>query len=93
MATSSKRKRRLVDAYAFPGFRPHPTVRGIFGDPKACVVDLVRRSKKLLVAAVGEFTAAGTTDVPDALAICPRAIGACTWNSRFGVFSARAAVR
>src|ERR687895_2566514 len=34
MARSTKRKRRLWDAYAFPGFRPLPMVRGVFGDPK-----------------------------------------------------------
>jgi hypothetical protein len=39
MATSTKRKQRLDDTYAFPGFRPLPTVRGIFGDPKARVVN------------------------------------------------------
>jgi hypothetical protein len=46
MATLSTRRRRLWDAYAFPGFRPQPTVRGCFGDPKARVITLVRRSKK-----------------------------------------------
>ena len=45
MATSTKRMRRLWDAYAFPGFRPQPTVRGVFGDPKARVIILERRSK------------------------------------------------
>ena len=46
MATSKKRARRLWATYAFPGFRPHPMVRGIFGDPKARVIALERRSKK-----------------------------------------------
>lgn len=46
MATSTKQPRRLRDAYAFPGFRPQPTVRGVFGDPKARVISLGRRSKK-----------------------------------------------
>ena len=45
MATSRKRK-RLLDAYRFPGFRPLEEVRGVFGDPKARVIILVRRSKK-----------------------------------------------
>src|SRR5918992_5521190 len=49
MARSTKRKRRLWDAYAFPGFRPLPTVRGVFGDPKARVITLRRRSKKRVV--------------------------------------------
>ena len=46
--------RRLWDAYAFPGFRPRPTVRGVFGDPKARVITLERRSKKRSAAAVVE---------------------------------------
>ena len=55
MANSAKRQRRLWDAYAFPGFRPQPTVRGVFGDPKARVITLVRRSKKRSAAAAVEF--------------------------------------
>jgi transposase len=47
MGASPKRKRRLWDAYAVPGFRPLPTVRGIFGGPKARIITLVRRSKTL----------------------------------------------
>jgi transposase len=46
MATSSKRRRRLWDAYAFAMFRQRSTVRGVFGDPKARVITLERRSKK-----------------------------------------------
>ena len=45
MARTAKRRRRLWDAYCFPGFWPEPTVRGIFGDPKARVISLKRRSK------------------------------------------------
>ena len=41
-----KRKRQLNDEYTFPGFRVKPVVHGVFGDPKARVVTLVRRSKK-----------------------------------------------
>jgi hypothetical protein len=46
MAAAAKQKRRLWDAYAFRGFRPESTVRGIFGDPKARIIRLSRRSKK-----------------------------------------------
>src|SRR5580692_12325879 len=49
MARAAKRSRRLWDTYSFPGFRPEQTVRGIFGDPKARVITLKRRSKKRLV--------------------------------------------
>ena len=61
MAKTSKRKRRLTDAYTFPGFRAQPVVRGIFGDSKACIIDLVRRSKKRNAAAVAGCNRAGTT--------------------------------
>ena len=46
MDTSTKRPRRVLDAYRFPGFRPQATVKGVFGDPVACIVTLVRRGKK-----------------------------------------------
>ena len=50
-----KRKlRRLSDSYRFPGFRPLPTVVGIFGEPRARVVTLVRRSKKTVCGACGQ---------------------------------------
>ena len=41
-----KHKQRLSDSYQFPGFRPSLTVTGIFGDPKARLRKLFRRSKK-----------------------------------------------
>ena len=41
MATS-KKHRRLLDACRFAGFRLLDRVRGIFGDPKALIVTLVR---------------------------------------------------
>ena len=44
------RRRRLTDAYSFPGFRPQLTVRGVFGDPKMRVVTLTRQSKNPPVA-------------------------------------------
>ena len=42
MATERKRK-RLIDEYRFPGFEPRDDIRGIFGDPLARVIPLVRR--------------------------------------------------
>jgi transposase len=74
MATSTKRARRLWDAYVFLGFRPTPTVRGVFGDPKARIVSLIRRSKKLPVAAVGEYSGVGTTEDCVRFGICRAAI-------------------
>src|ERR1019366_480824 len=40
------RRRRLVDAYAFPGFRAGGGMRGRFGDPQMRIVTLARRAKK-----------------------------------------------
>ena len=40
MAHSAKRNLRPWDANAFPGFHPLPTVRGVFGDPKARDTDV-----------------------------------------------------
>jgi hypothetical protein len=68
---SAKRKRRLWDAYAFPGFRPLPTVRGVFGDPKTRVITLKRRSKKRSAAAADKCIGAGTSDARAGFAICP----------------------
>ena len=61
MARTAKRRRRLWDAYCFPGFWPEPTVRGIFGDPKARVISLKRRSKKRRAAVAVGSRWAGTT--------------------------------
>jgi hypothetical protein len=93
MANSTKRQRRLWDAYAFNGFRPQPTVRGVFGDPKARVITLVRRSKKRSAAAAVEFTLGGTTDARGAFAICPVATRAFIWRSRCGACSAEVAAK
>ena len=40
------KKRRLLDEYRFPGFRPNAAIKGIFGDSKARVIRLVRTQKK-----------------------------------------------
>src|ERR1039457_4482860 len=56
MANLSKRQRRLWDTYTLPGFRPQPTVRGVFGDPKARLIMLARRAKSgLRVLRAGSF--------------------------------------
>lgn len=41
-----RRLKHLTDAYAFPGFRPLRTLKGLFGDRFALVVVLRRRGKK-----------------------------------------------
>jgi hypothetical protein len=90
MAISPKRK-RLLDAYRFPSFRPLEKIRGIFGDPKARVITLVRRSNKPSATPAGERTPAGTTRSFDEFAISPVATHASIWKSRFdGCFAGTA---
>ena len=50
-----------VGCVLLPGFRPEPTVRGVFGDPKARVIRLKRRSKKRLAAVAVMSRWAGMT--------------------------------
>jgi len=74
----------------FSGFRPLARVVGMFGDPRARLVTLVRRGKKRSVGAVAPFTAAGTTAGAAAHGICPAAATASTWTSRSGASTAAA---
>ena len=83
MPTSSKPK-RLADAYRFPGFRPLSKLRGVFGDRKARVVTLVRRSKKRFAVRAGRGIADGTTGRCGERGICPTATRASISNSRCG---------
>src|SRR5262245_17099219 len=93
MARPAKRRRRLWDGYSFPGFRPQPTVRGIFGDPKARVITLNRRSNKRLAAVAVTCRWAGTTERSAACAICPAATLGYIWNWRCGGSTAAAVAR
>ncbi len=77
-----RKLRRLDDAYRFIGFRPESTVRGIFGDPKARIVRLLRRGKKRTAEPVGEVSEPSTTARPVAYATSPVATPGCTWSSR-----------
>ena len=76
--------RRLVDAYTFPGFRPRATVQGLFGDPHARLVTLVRRGRERSAAHVARFTGAGTTVHGDGFGICPAVRTGFTWTWKCG---------
>ena len=92
MAVSSKRK-RLLDAYQFPFFRPLEKIRGIFGDSKARIITLVRRSKKQSAMPVAEPTLSGTTSGCGEFATSPVATHASIWRSRFDGYCAGAAAK
>jgi len=87
------RLRRLWDAYRFPGFRPSPTVIGIFGDPLARIITLTRRSKKPRAAPAVGSSAAGTIVGADAFAISGAAICASTSTSKSGAWLVARAAR
>src|ERR1700751_1012297 len=93
MARRSQRKRRLWDAYCFPGFRPEPTVRGGFRDPKARVVRLNRRSKKPPAAVVVTPRWAGTTAKCAGCGTCPAATRGFSSNWRCGASTVAAVAR
>ena len=92
MAQSPKR-RRLADAYTFPGFRPLERVQGLFGDPRARLITLARRGKKQSAAGAVRRTAPGTTADGAGCGICPVPINAFTSIWRFGVCTAGGAAR
>jgi hypothetical protein len=79
----TRKRRRLTDAYKFGGFRTQETVQGIFGDPQARLITLIRRSKKRFAARAAQSTTAGTTAGRDEFEICPVADIAftCRWRS------------
>src|SRR5260370_34678213 len=87
LATSTKR-RRLLDAYRFVGFRPMGEVRGLFGDPYARIVTLVRRSKKQSATHADGHIAVGTIARFDRLGTFRPAACASYWRSRCGVIVA-----
>lgn len=91
MVTS--KKRRLRDAYRLPGFHPVDDLRGVFGDPYARVVRLVRRSKKRRAVRVDDSSRAGTIEGSGVFEILGPAICGYIWSSRYGVSDAVSAAR
>jgi hypothetical protein len=79
--------------YRFPGFRPEHTVSGIFGDPKARVIQLVRRGKKRFVASVALFITRFTTARPEGFGTSPVGMLASSWEWRSDGFFAESARR
>ena len=80
-----RKHKRLADAYRFPGFTPSMTVKGVFGDPKARVVELKRRQKKLSALCVVVRLAVFTTASGVVFVISPAGTRACIWRSNFAV--------
>ena len=82
-----KRRRQLRDAYRFDGFVPTSTVHGIFGDPKARVVRLARRRKKVSAATVVAGLRVTMTSKSGECGICPVVTPVFTWSLMCGVLT------
>lgn len=80
------KKRRLLDEYRFPGFRPRAEIKGIFGDSKARVIRLARIQKKQFAESVVAPTEATTTRRYDGYGISPVGMHESIWRWRFDVF-------
>src|SRR5437868_11699753 len=87
----SIRRRRLWDAYRFPGFAPEAIVRGFFGDPHGRILALRRRAKKRSAANAAKCAWAGTIGGNGKAGICPTARCVCTCGSRYDAFAVVAA--
>mgnify|MGYP001596312830 CR=1 FL=1 len=85
------KKRRLLDEYQFPGVRPRSAIQGMFGDPKARIIQLDRAKKKRHVAVAGPYIGATTTRPYGAYETCPAGMPGYTWRWRFGASGARSA--
>ena len=81
------KKKRLLDEYLFPGFRPKAGIKGVFGDSKARVIRLVRTQKKPCAVVVVRRIGAITTRKCVECETCPAERCGFTWRWRFGVSS------
>ena len=71
MSSSTKTKAKaLLDASRFAGFRCQARLRGVFGDPKARVITLMRRSKKRCAVFMDKPTGAFTISPAGEFEIC-----------------------
>jgi hypothetical protein len=70
--------KQLHDLYRFPGFAPQARIRGVFGEPLAVVITLLRRRKKRFAALAGKFPGPTTTSGPGVPGISPVATGMST---------------
>jgi hypothetical protein len=88
-----QKNKRLTDAYHFPQFKPHQSVCGIFGDPKARVIKFIRRGKKLFAVSAVKRIDRFMTARSDWFVTYPTATIAFIWNSKSGASSAGGAAR
>jgi hypothetical protein len=79
-----KKTRRLVDEYQYPGFRPLSKINGVYGDPNAVMIRLMRRQKKRYVDVVERAIEAFMIIRSRRLETYPVGISGFIWQWRFG---------
>lgn len=85
------KKRRLLDEYQFPGFRPRSDIQGLFGDPMARVIRLERTQKKRHVAAAASSIGVITTRQHGGYGTYPVGMQGYIWRWKSGGYSAKGA--
>ena len=85
-----KHTQTLSAVFSFPGFRARSRLQGIFGDPHARLVTLVRRKKRRCVPAVEPATEPSTTAPCAGCGIPMWQAGVSTWRLSSGGWLARA---
>ncbi len=80
-----RKLKRLWDLYRFPGFSPEYILSGIFGDPRARVIALIRRGKKRFAAPAARLIAPITSGRPAGFATCPAETCGSIWTWRSAV--------
>lgn len=83
-----RKNRRLLDEYRFPGYCPRANIQGIFGDPKARVIQLERTQKKHYVENAALHIEAITTRRFGGYGIYPAEMHGYIWSWKSVVSSA-----
>jgi hypothetical protein len=87
-----RKNRRLLDEYRYPGFHPRAAIHGIFGDPQARVIQLIRRQKKRPADAAVRSRGAITTRRCEGYEICPAGMYESIWRWKYAGYSAGSVV-
>jgi len=88
-----QKNKRLTDPYHFPQFKPHQSISGVFGDPKARVIKFSRRGKKLFAVSAAKRIDRFMTARSDWFATCQTVTTAFISNWKSGVYSAGGVAR
>ena len=84
------KSKQLRDAYRFPGLVPLAAVHGMFGDPRAVILKLSRRRKKLCAVDALDGVAVTTTTASSKCGIYRAGTDVFTWKWTFGGWTVRA---